>query len=128
MKFERVTYSESIEAVNEIGNKKWFKAGADIVDIEENELPQATQLAKQYVSQTLAKSLAENPMYIPLPASQKEIKVSEGKTDQLTTEQRLIADINTCTDLKILQSYELLTKKYPTVKEAYDKKLTELTK
>lgn len=67
MKFERISYSESIEAVNASGNKKWFKSSADIVEIDD-EL-RATQLAKDYVAETIRVALAQNSNYIPDPAT-----------------------------------------------------------
>ena len=68
MKFERISYSESIEAVNASGNKKWFKSSADIIEIDDN-VTRATELAIQYVSETIKKSISENPNYIPDPAT-----------------------------------------------------------
>ena len=44
------------------------------------------------------------------------------------TEERLIQDIKTCKDLKVLESYKLLSIKYPNVKAAYEEKYFELSK
>ena len=131
MKFERIGYSESVEAVNAIGNKKWFKSNVDITDITDinDEVTRATQLAKEYVKHTIQTSLKENPSYAVDPSTYKEdliVITTNKEVPTMSTEQRLIADIGTCTEIKVLQSYELLSKKYPLVKEAYDKKLAEL--
>ena len=131
MTIERITYSESIEAMNTSGNKKWFKSGIEVADVND-EATKATNIAKQYVAETLQKSLEANPEYKSDPASfHSEIKFTKAtdlvkKEQPITTEQRLITDIGTCTELKVLKSYELLSKKYPSVKEAYDKKFAEL--
>lgn len=80
MKFERITYSESIEAVNPImGNKKWFKAGADIIEIEDTDVEKAKTLAKEFVKTTLSEALAENPDYILQPDN--TVIISSAKTE-----------------------------------------------
>lgn len=133
MTIERISYSESLEAINPSGNKKWFKSGIDITDID-GETTKATLMAKEYVTETINKALKDNPTYIPDPATfYSETKFTKAtdlvkKEQPISTEQRLIADINTCTELKVLKSYELLAKKYPMVKEAYELKLNLLTK
>jgi hypothetical protein len=53
------------------------------------------------------------------------IKKEEKKN--LSTQDRLIVDISTCTELKVLESYKLLSKKYPEIQDAYDKKYAELS-
>jgi len=132
MTIEKITYSESVEAINASGNKIWFKSGIEIANVD-NEDTKATKIAKEYVTETIKKTLEENPTYIPDPATyHSETKFTKAtdlvkKEQPISTEQRLIADINTCTDLVVLKSYELLAKKYATVKEAYEKKLLELS-
>jgi hypothetical protein len=132
MIIDKIYYSESVEAMNSSGNKKWFKSSIEIADVNDQE-QKATSIAKEYVSNTIKKSIEDNPSYLVDPATHtKEIHFTKatdiGKKEQpITTEQRLITDINTCTELKVLKSYELLAKKYPKVKEAYELKLNFLT-
>jgi hypothetical protein len=44
----------------------------------------------------------------------------------LSTEERLVQQINESSDLTVLKSFELLAKKNPSVKDAFDKRLKEL--
>ena len=66
MVIEKITYSESIETVNDSFNKKWFKSKIEISDVG-NDLSKATELAKQYVGETLKATLANNPEYFQNP-------------------------------------------------------------
>lgn len=42
------------------------------------------------------------------------------------TQEVIIDGINSCTELKVLESYALIAKNYPNIKAAYDNKLKEL--
>ena len=66
MQISTITYSESIETVNDSFNKKWFKSKIEISDVG-NDLSKATEMATQYVSETLKAALANNPDYVPNP-------------------------------------------------------------
>ena len=44
------------------------------------------------------------------------------------TEVGLLAAINACTEIKVLETFRLLINKQPKFKEAYDNKMIELTK
>ena len=44
------------------------------------------------------------------------------------TEVGLLAAINACTEIKVLETFRLLINKQPQFKEAYDNKMVELTK
>jgi hypothetical protein len=68
MQISTITYSESIETVNDSFNKKWFKSKIEISDVG-NDLSKATEMATQYVSETLKAALANNPDYVPNPIS-----------------------------------------------------------
>jgi len=68
MTIEKITYSESVEAINASGNKIWFKSGIEIANVD-NEDTKATKIAKEYVTETIKKTLEENPTYIPDPAT-----------------------------------------------------------
>ena len=134
MKFEKISYSESIETVNAFGTKKWFKSGTEITDIN-GEVQRATILAKEYVSDTIKQSLTDNPSYvadpttftsktnytpptyIPLPDIQVD-KVS----DPSTTEQ----DIKNCTNIGVLESYQFIVRGNQKLQDIYDRIMMEL--
>lgn len=135
MKFEKISYSESIEAVNTFGTKKWFKSGTEITDIND-EVTRATQMAKEYVTETIKQSLADNPTYIadpttfssktsfipppnmPLPVIQKETFEPESLEDQMKS----------CTEVVTLASYQALVRltKDPKIQATYDRLMMEL--
>ena len=66
MQISTITYSESIETVNDSFNKKWFKSKIEISDVG-NDLSKARELAMDYVGETLKIALANNPDYVPNP-------------------------------------------------------------
>ena len=48
---------------------------------------------------------------------------SQESLPQLTSEQKIINQINEITDIKVLESFALIAKNNPQIKEAYDAKL-----
>jgi len=50
------------------------------------------------------------------------------KNQPQDTEVGLLAAINACTEIKVLETFRLLINKQPQFKEAYDNKMIELTK
>ena len=55
-------------------------------------------------------------------------KIVEQSGSPLNKTEELIRDINSCKELKVLQSYRLIVKNNPQLKEAYEIKLIELNK
>ena len=51
---------------------------------------------------------------------------AESKSPKESAQTDMIAAINSCTDIKVLESYRLIAKSNPEFQEAYDKKLKEL--
>lgn len=134
MTIERITYSESVEAINTSGNKKWFKAGIEVADVD-NEATKATNIAKEYVSETLLKSLEANPEYRVDPATyNSEIKYTKA-TDlvkkELSKEQieaSNIAEILSCKELNKLKEFELISKTTPALSATYNTMIKKLSK
>jgi len=60
------------------------------------------------------------PTPTPIPETQIDKTPEQRKIDSM------IKDMSTVTDLKVLESYKFLAKKYPEIKEAYEAKLKEL--
>jgi hypothetical protein len=46
--------------------------------------------------------------------------------EKLSPDEQIIRDINSCSDLKILESYRLIVKKNPQFQETYNLKLNQL--
>jgi hypothetical protein len=59
--------------------------------------------------------------------SSEIIQVKEPETPQ-STEAKIIAQIYACSDLKVLESFKLLSGKYPAVKAAYEQQFEKLSK
>jgi len=59
-------------------------------------------------------------------AAEKQLRV-EPENPQ-TTEAKIIAQIYGASDLKVLESFKLLSSKYPTVKAAYEQQFEKLSK
>ena len=134
MTFEEITYSESIETVNAFGTKKWFKSGTKITDIN-GEVHRATQLAKEYVSDTIKEALAANPSYVadpstfssksnytqpsnlPLPEIQRKKDLSDMSLDE---------QIASCTNINVLKSYSVIVKGNIKLQALYDRIKMEL--
>jgi hypothetical protein len=49
------------------------------------------------------------------------------KQEPQSTEAGTIAAIYTCTEIKVLKSYQMIAKKYPTIQAAYDQQMKKLT-
>ena len=56
-----------------------------------------------------------------------EKQLSPVKEEPQSQEAKIIADIYTVKDLKVLESYKIIAKKYPAIQAAYDQKQKELT-
>lgn len=72
------------------------------------------------------KKLVNDFYYESNKAAEKQAK-EEPETPQ-TTEAKIIAQIYRATDLKVLESFKLLSSKYPTVKAAYEQQFEKLSK
>lgn len=133
-----INYSESVETVMPNGLKRWRKLeiGGTIADGESFELASVDAQARLHSAFKAQDSMK--------PASTWEGSLSDLKMTDFNTgepavvqvekqgeDQRigvLVADINSCTELKVLESYKILAKTKPELQEAYNLKLKELSK
>jgi hypothetical protein len=99
MIIDKISYSESVEAMNSSGNKKWFKSSIEIADVNDQE-QKATSIAKEYVSNTINKSIEDNPSYLVDPATFH----SETKVTDLVKKDKSV--VSTVTDKEIQQQFE----------------------
>ena len=119
MKVKVCSYSRSIETMYGYGLKRWDKAGCEIELESGDSSENAFSMAVQLVNEQLDKAMPDESM-----RGTKVVTVSERPTD---TKEALIFDINNCTDVKILSTYEFLSRKYPEIQSAYETKLKQLT-
>lgn len=128
----KVEYSESIQ----IAEGLWRKIGVEIEDgddengrIHDAEKYSQTlhNQAKEYVQrwhkedQMTTKSWLEPIVSQPITEMQVDRPLSN-------TIEALIKDIQSCNDIKILESYKLLARQKPDLQSVYQSKLEELTK
>lgn len=120
MIFEKIGYSESVEAVNCSGNKKWVKSSVFITDIN-GEVTKATKLAKEYVRTIIKETFLEDTNYTIDPLSVHSHFFTTNKNGEeilITSEQ-----INEATDNQIQNEFNDIKYKIEnakTKKEAED--------
>ena len=101
-----------------IGLKRWDKCAVEI-QIEENDNPEnAFQMAKQLVNEQIEKSIAMDD-----ECRGTKIRDIAPEESRLSATQSIINDINTCKEVKVLESYRLIAKSNSEIQTAYDNKL-----
>lgn len=129
MTIKTVTVSDSIEMrqPNGLGHWRKYELAADITENEDER-----EVARILTNDIQIMHRENNPgLHVELGyvgasvtcQSQPNI-IAERPSN---TMEALIFDINSCTELKVLETYHLLAKKNPSIQEAYDKKLKELS-
>jgi hypothetical protein len=92
------------------------------MDLNENEDPinafkEMNKLTDAYHLETITQ--------LDLYRGATERVIEQPKTKE-TQEERIIKDLGTCKELKVLETYSLLAKNNPKIQEAYNLKLKEL--
>lgn len=118
MKYKGLKYTKEFEF--HIG-KEWV--GTDVEIEEGDDLDEVFRQVKAKVHQLVTGSIPESQPTQQAPP--REIKVDKVPEEERVS--KLIEDLNTCTSVKILESYKLIAKLNPAVQAAYDLKLKELT-
>jgi hypothetical protein len=122
--FEKVSY----QRVFNMGNYESIRIGADVIVNAGEDAKSALNEAKEFVEQWQKENsihhYADNTPDIPIIP--KEVRPEKYKDSPLPMHSNLLDDINSCTELKILESYVFLAKRTPALKQAYDNKLKEL--
>ena len=105
--------------VNGFGLKSWqkFSLEGELAE-QENPLEAYTELGK-IIDEAFKEA---NPTVVEPP---KEIQVKEPET-YLSKEEKQKAEITSCTDITVLESYRLIVKKYPYLQETYDETMERL--
>lgn len=121
MQLTKISRSKSFEMVNGYGLKSWDKYGIE-GELGENEDPiQAYRELDAIIDQ----SHKENSQTLSFVADNVPVPEVQVEKEQ---PKSLVEQIESCTELKVLESYRLIAKTNPECQEAYDKKLKELQK
>jgi hypothetical protein len=124
MKIKTIEASLSVESKTIMGNA--WRGRRIVAELEKND---DEDICQKELNTKLEKWLSYCPDQQELPKEQIEVRqIGFAKEEPLTQSQKLIRDIGTCTELKVLQSYLLLAKNNPEIKSAYDLKEKELQK
>lgn len=127
-----------IETFPLLGKDRWQKIPLETetifniqIDATDEEIEEA--MVKVRRIQYALKKQVQSFFYESNAAAEKqmgtqETEVGVQKAPIKSQEETIIEGINSCTELKVLQSYELIAKKNPQFKEAYDNKLKSLKK
>ena len=113
MKITKIGYSKTYQIGLANFEKLWLEA-----DVTEGDDIRQCQYA--------LKKQVESFHFESNKAAEKQAQ--EAKEEPKTQEARIIAQIYGATDLKVLESFKLLSSKYPTVKAAYEQQFEKLSK
>jgi len=100
---------------------------------EGDDIKKAEQLAEEYIVDYIKRNKVEPPKSGVVSIPLEEIaSIQAPKPDKKTAkeqqEQTLIESINSCTELKVLESYKLIVRGNDKLYTAYQVKLIELSK
>lgn len=118
MKYKSLKYTKEFEF--HIG-KEWV--GTDVEIEEGDDLDEVFRQVKAKVHQLVTGSTPESQPTQQAPP--REIKVDKVPEEERVS--KLIEDIRSCKELKVLESYRLIAKQHHCLQQAYDLKLKELT-
>lgn len=116
MHIDKISYQKTFN----LGNYSSERIGVDIVLNEGEDAKLSLSEASKLVHEYHKESLSLNP-----PQSSDTL-VPDIHLDKATLANSLVRDINSCTELKVLESYKIIVKGKPDLQDAYDTKLKEL--
>lgn len=123
MKIRTVTYSKKYVTGPYLNHQPGFEA-----DLEEGEDPVAALLELKALADKFDRA-TNNFEDTLVPVIQPE-RFDTEPINELPEDQRitaLISDINSCKDIKVLESYRFIVKQNDQLQAAYDLKMKELT-
>ena len=118
-RFERVSYTETYEVERGFIKRTWHKAHADILLDAGDDPKAAMKAADDFVNGYLMDK-------INLDRETAAMEVPEVQKPKEEAQSSIIEDINSCTELKVLEAYKLIAKSNPEFQKAYDLKLKQL--
>jgi hypothetical protein len=128
MRFESIYIQNNFVpdiASDQFGRKN---IGVSVILQEGDTIEKAEQLAEEFISDYIKRNKIEPPKSGVVSIPFEEIAaIQPPKVDKRTAkeiqEQKLIADINSCTEIKVLESYRLIAKSNEKLQTAYDNQL-----
>ncbi len=121
MQIERVNYQKTYN----LGNYESERIGVDINlmagDDPVKALDEAKKLVEQYHKENNQHLFHDQTPDVPVTSQIIRQMGPRSREDQIE------ADIRTCKDVKVLESYKLIAKSNPVLKMAYNEKFQELT-
>lgn len=118
MELKEVYYQESYQ----VGDFLYRHYGARVVlnngDTED--------MAWDFAQKTTAERFRKDNPQIKWSDGETVIQVKKTPEPPQSTEAKIIAQINSCTDITVLKTFEKLSKTYPTVKAAYEQQFQTL--
>jgi hypothetical protein len=117
MKVTQISYSESHEYMSEMGLRMWKKVSMDAVIEDSDQIDGSLDALKQLVKDGFS------------AGGGSAVRQETATTQRQTTAEKIISDIATVTDIKILEAcYAALAKKNADIMAAYEQKQKQLTK
>lgn len=123
--------SISYQKTYNLGNYSSERIGVEVSINEGENAMEALDTAKNLCQEFHEKNNPEPPQSTVVSIPLEEIaSIQAPKPDKKTAkeqqEQRLIDDINSCQEIKVLESYRLIAKTNENLQTAYDNKLKQL--
>lgn len=120
MILKTIQYSESYE-FSEYGLKRWRKFGLEGELGENEDVMNAHVQLKSMVDAMKTASIAALEEF----KGTHTVVIEERPIDPVTT---VVADINSCKEVKVLETYRFIVKGNPELEFAYEEKMKELSK
>jgi hypothetical protein len=128
MKFESIYIQDNF--VPDICSDQFRRKniGVSVILQEGDTIEKAEQLAEEFIADYIKRNKIEPPKSGVVSVPFEEIAaIQPPKIDKKTAkeqqEQKLIDDINSCTELKVLESYRLIAKSNKKLQTTYDYRL-----
>ncbi len=123
----KVEYSESIQVAEGL----WRKIGIEIENEHSATLPDPIDIlhneAKAYVQRWHKEDRYHIDESIKAESSYSQPGITPIIDPKQSATERMLSAINSCTEVKTLESFKLLVKSKPEFQAVYDKKMEELT-
>ncbi len=117
---ERITFRRTYN----LGNYNSEAIGVDYLLNEGESIQDAINEARKQAD--INHKAINAHLYAEMPVEQPIIVETKEDKPVLSELEQMLHDIGTCTDLKVLDIYKFLSRKYPEATTAYRKKLIEL--
>lgn len=124
MHFEQVTYKRNFR-ISAIDQYLYETIETKVVFNKSEKANEAFDMAKAFVLEQGSK-VTHDPFYSPTENVEEPFPIKVQKSTIETTVNYLIKDIESCQEIKVLESYKIIAKSKPELQEAYDTKFNQL--